>query len=291
MRFGGDKMRFMSVAALALSFSAAALAQPAPTDRLNARGKTEMPPPAVVPQPSPADAIAALRPRTEDFGVKTPPPGEYPHAWTYADYIARVTQFAGLPAMNGGVAFVGDSLTDYGRWSEAYPDLTVRNFGIVGDTTLGLELRLSQVVKAKPDRIFLLIGTNDIEYGRPLPEIAANIDKIVTRLGQELPKTKIFVESLLPRQPLYAEQVKTVNAMIRKVATQHKLVYIDVYSHFAVEGGRMDPSVSIDDLHLAGKGYARWRAVIADYVSTPAGRKIDVRLPHRDRPTLNKKGR
>lgn len=282
-----------TVFGLTVLLTAASYAQAASVEHPALRGKAEAPTPvpAVVPAPSPVDSNAALRPRTEDVGVKLPPPNEYPHSWTYADYIARVTQFADLPAMNGGVAFVGDSLTDYGRWSEAYPDLTVRNFGIVGDTTLGLELRLNQVVKAKPDRIFLLIGTNDIEYGRPLPEIAANIDRIVTRLAAELPKTKVFVESLLPRQPQYAEQVKTVNALIRKVAAAHKLAFIDLYPHFAVEGGRMDPAVSIDDLHLAGKGYVRWRSLIADYVNTPAGRKTDVRLPHRERPTLKKKGR
>lgn len=293
----GGAMRWIAIAAAmtatTIAAGAAAPAPNVPADHFAGHAKADVAPPApaVMPQPSPIDNNAALRPRTEDVGVKMPPPGEYPHPWTYTDYITHVTQFADLPVMNGGVAFVGDSLTDYGRWNEAYPDLTVRNFGIVGDTTLGLMLRLNQVVRAKPDRIFLLIGTNDIEYGRPLPEIAGNVDKIVTRLSAELPKTKIFVESLLPRQPQYSEQVKTVNAMIRKVAAAHKLTYLDIYSHFAVDGGRMDPSVSVDDLHMAGKGYARWRGLIQDYVYTPAGRKTDVRLPHRERPTLKKKGR
>lgn len=245
-----------------------------------------------VPVPSPVEQTnPAVRPKTEDVGVKTPPPGEYPHSWTYTDYVARVTQFADLPAMNGGVAFVGDSLTDFGRWSDAWPSLTIRNFGIVGDTTLGLENRIGQVVRAKPDRIFLLIGTNDIEYGRPLPEIAANIDHIVTRLQLELPRSKIFLQSVLPRQPQYAEQVRTLNGLIKKVAEAHKIPFINLYAHFVVEGGRMDPALTLDDIHLAGKGYARWRSLIQDYVYTPAGQKAEVRLPHRVRPTLNKKVR
>lgn len=246
-----------------------------------------------VPVPSPADSasIAAVRPKTEDVGVKTPPPGEYLHSWTYTDYAARVTQFAGLPVMNGGVAFVGDSLTDFGRWSDAWPNLTIRNFGIVGDTTLGLEYRLNQVIKARPDRIFVLIGTNDIEYGRPIPEIAANIDHIIARLQLELPRSKIFLQSVLPRQPQFDEPVRAVNKLIRKVAETRKVTFVDLYPHFVAEGGRLDPSVTLDDTHLAGKGYARWRALIQDYVYTPAGQKAEVRLPHRNRPTLNKKVR
>lgn len=268
----------MSVCAMAVMLSGAAVA--AETAKLP------------VPVPSPVEQInPAVRPKAEDVGVKTPPPGEYPHTWTYSDYVARVTQFAGLPVMNGGVAFVGDSLTDFGRWSDAWPSLTIRNFGIVGDTTLGLENRIGQVVRAKPDRIFLLIGTNDIEYGRPLPEIAANIDHIVARLQLELPRSKIFLESVLPRQPQYAEQVRTLNGLIKKVAEAHKIPFINLYPHFVVEGGRLDPALTLDDIHLAGKGYARWRSLIQDYVYTPAGQKAEVRLPHRVRPTLNKKVR
>jgi lysophospholipase L1-like esterase len=243
--------------------------------------------PAVMPEPAP-DPHAAIRQKLAGTGVALPPGDEFKHDWVYQTYAERVTLFATLPPMNGGVAFVGDSLTDYGRWADAYTDLTVRNFGIFGDTTAGLAARLEQVIKAKPDRILILIGTNDIEYGRPLPEIAANIDRIVVRLAAALPKSKLFLETLLPRQPQFADEVKAVNADIRKIAVKRKVVLVDLYPHFVVPGGRLDPAITIDGLHLTGPGYARWRGLIQEYVVSAAGQKAPARLPRRNRPTLKK---
>mgnify|MGYP001237861737 CR=1 FL=1 len=243
--------------------------------------------PAVMPEPAP-DPYAAIRQKLAGTGVALPPGDEFKRDWIYQTYAERVTLFATLPPMNGGVAFVGDSLTDYGRWADAYPNLTVRNFGIFGDTTAGLAARLEQVIKAKPDRILILIGTNDIEYGRPLPEIAANIDRIVMRLSAALPKSKLFLETLLPRQPQFADEVKTVNVDIRKIAVRRKVVLVDLYPHFVAPGGRLDPAITIDGLHLTGPGYARWRGLIQDYVVSAAGQKAPARLPRRKRPTLKK---
>lgn len=212
-----------------------------------------------------SDAFAAERPSTASVGVTMPDAKDFLHAWDIPTYVMRVTLFGTLPAMNGGVAFVGDSLTDVGRWSEAYPELRVRNFGIFGDTTVGLEHRISQVVDAKPATVFLMIGTNDIEYGRTPEAIVANIDDIVSRLVSGLPGVKLYVESLLPRQPEFNDKVVAVNALLKADAQKRGLTYIDLYSHFVTDG-RLDPKLTSDDIHLSGQGYERWRELLAPYI-------------------------
>ncbi|MBU6296872.1 MAG: hypothetical protein KGJ79_11355 [Alphaproteobacteria bacterium] len=218
------------------------------------------------PVAAPADPYANLRPTTAAVGVTMPALSDFQHPWDVPTYIMRVTLFAGLPPMNGGVAFVGDSITDYGRWSEAYPNLRVRNFGIAGDTTVGLEHRLIQVIDAKPATIFLMIGTNDVEFGRSPEQIAANIGDILDRLVAGLPNAKVYLESLMPRQPEFDAKVRAVNALLQKVAAKRGLTYIDLYTPFLAGGNRLDPRVTVDDLHPAGEGYARWRALIKDDV-------------------------
>jgi len=212
-----------------------------------------------------ADPYKNVRPTTAAVGVTMPDAKDFMHPWDVETYIERVTEFAGLPVMNDGDAFVGDSLTDYGRWAEAYPALRVRNFGIAGDTTVGLQHRLQQVIDAKPSAVYLMIGTNDLEFGRTPAQIAANIEDMLDRLHAGLPGATVYVQSILPRQPEYAGRVVALNALLKAAAEKRGLTYIDLYSHFVADG-RLDPKLSLNELHLAGEGYARWRSVLNDYM-------------------------
>lgn len=152
------------------------------------------------------------------------------------------------------------------RWNELFPDVKSRNFGIAGDTTVGLQHRIGQVVTARPAKVILQIGTNDVEFGRYPPEtIVANIDGSIAQLQTGLPGAKIYVESLLPRQLQYDEKVRSVNTLLKPAVEKRGLVYIDLYPLFVV-GGHMDPTVSPDDLHLSGTGYLRWRDAIRPYI-------------------------
>ena len=218
------------------------------------------PPPAAA--AAPVDPFAAQRPATASVGVVMPDAAWFPHPWDMSTYVLRVTQFGVMPPLNGGVAFVGDSLTDWMRWNELFPDVKSRNFGIAGDTTVGLKARINQVVAAKPAKVILEIGTNDVEFARLTPDgIVANIEDCVTALQTGVPGVKVVVESLLPRQPQFDDKVRAVNALLKASAEKRGLAYIDLYSAFVVNG-RLDPSVTPDDIHLSGQGYLRWRDLI-----------------------------
>lgn len=215
-----------------------------------------------------ADPFATVRPTTASVGVAMPDAAWFPHPWDASTYVLRVTQFGVMPPLNGGVAFVGDSLTDWMRWNELFPEVRSRNFGIAGDTSVGLKARIGQVVAAKPAKVILQIGTNDVEFGKLSPEaIVANIDACVATLQGGVPNVKIVVESLLPRQRLYDDKVRGVNALLKAAAERRGVTYVDVYSHFVVDG-RLDPTVTPDDLHLSGQGYLRWRDIIGPSIGT-----------------------
>lgn len=223
-------------------------------------------PMSVVSPAAPVDPFAAVRPATASVGVTMPDATDFQHPWDISTYVLRVTQFGHMAMLNGGIAFVGDSLTDWGRWNEMFPDQKVRNFGIAGDTTVGLKARLGQVIAAKPEKVFLLIGTNDVEFGRLTPEgIVANIATMVDTMKADLPGVKIYVESLLPREAKWDEKVRSVNALLKPAAEQRGAAYIDLYPLFA-KNGRLDPSVTPDDIHLSGDGYIRWRDAIRPYI-------------------------
>jgi lysophospholipase L1-like esterase len=212
------------------------------------------------------DPYAAERPKTESVGVAMPAPEWFPHSWDAGTYVLRVTQFGVMPPLNGGVAFVGDSLTDWMRWNELFPEVRSRNFGIAGDTSVGLKARINQVVAAKPATVFLMIGTNDVEFAKLTPDaVVANIGDCIDALQKGVPGVKIYVEGLLPRQPQYDAQVRTLNATLKTAIEKRGLIYIDLYSHF-VSGDHLDPKLTPDNLHLTGEGYLRWRDLIRPYI-------------------------
>ena len=215
-----------------------------------------------------ADPFADRRPTTEAVGV-TMPADFASIEWLNRHYAERVTMFAHLPPMNGGVAFVGDSITDAGRWADAWPGLTVRNFGIGGDTVWGLKARAHQVTAARPERIFLLIGTNDLGRGRTPEQVADGVAELLDVWADDLPETAVFVQSVLPRQPEFHDRITDLNGRLRDVAAAKGVTFVDIHSAFVVEGGRLDPAVTLDDLHLAGEGYARWRSQIDACVTGP----------------------
>ena len=73
-------------------------------------------------------------------------------------YHQRATHFTQLPATQGGVIFLGNSITDGGEWAELFPGIQVLNRGISGDYSTGVLNRLAEVYNRKPDKLFLLIG-------------------------------------------------------------------------------------------------------------------------------------
>jgi lysophospholipase L1-like esterase len=181
-------------------------------------------------------------------------------------YERRVTSFDAFPPRAGGVIFVGDSITDGGHWDDMFPDQQIANFGVNGDTTRGVLGRLHQATRLRPERAFLLIGTNDLGMGASLEEIEADYDAILRQFRAESPGTLLYVQSVLPRSRPYAKHVQALNDVIQALAEQHGVTYVDLYPHFARDDGSLDPRFSNDSLHLSGTGYARWHALIEPLV-------------------------
>ena len=82
--------------------------------------------------------------------------------------------------------------TNGAEWNELFPRKRVKNRGISGDTSEGVYDRLDALVKGKPAKIFILIGINDISRGIEVETIVQNMKRIVEKIQNESPKTKIY---------------------------------------------------------------------------------------------------
>lgn len=169
-------------------------------------------------------------------------------------------------AGSGGVLFLGDSITHGARWDLMFPTTATRNFGISGERTGHLLERLAPIVSIKPQKIFILIGTNDLAAEIKIKDIAANVEKLVNELARALPECKIYLQSVMPRAKKFSERVKALNALYAEVAKKQSIQFIDLFSVLDDGTGAIRKEVTNDNLHLMGPGYKIWRDAIAPLV-------------------------
>lgn len=187
--------------------------------------------------------------------------------------------FDTLPVRPSDIVFLGNSITDGCEWAELFDNRHIKNRGISADRSEWMLDRLDPIIKGRPKKLFLMIGTNDLAAGAAPREVAENVCKIVERFRNESPWTKIYVQSILPvngadtdaphkkHWDKGAEIVETNRLLEALCAGEQKnLMYIDVYSALVDERGMLDKRYTNDGLHLMAEGYLVWKSVIEKYV-------------------------
>lgn len=191
-------------------------------------------------------------------------------------YYQRATLFEELPVTSHDIIFLGNSITNGAEWAELFDNKHVKNRGISGDICMGVYDRLDAILKGKPAKIFLLIGINDVNRGTPADTIVKRIGMIARKIKADSPKTKLYLQSVLPVTDHYKmfqghtsrwQVVPQINKGLARLAEQEGLTYIDLYSHF-VDGqtGKMNTAYTNDGLHLLGKGYRKWVEIVKPYI-------------------------
>ena len=190
-------------------------------------------------------------------------------------YMQRASLFSKLTITSKDIVFIGNSITNGAEWNELFPQKRVKNRGISGDTSEGVYDRLDPVVKGKPAKIFILIGINDISRGIEVETIVQNMKRIVEKIQNESPKTKIYIQSILPVNPDFEmfkghqkpQLIKEINQQYQNIAKEYNVNYINLYPHFLEEGtDRMNEKYTNDGLHLLGEGYLLWSEIIKPYL-------------------------
>lgn len=186
-------------------------------------------------------------------------------------YWVRVEKFKKETNISGKVVFLGNSITEGGNWKKLLKDSTIINRGISGDNTFGVIARIDEIVKLKPASLFILIGTNDLSKKIPDEIVIENIFTIVSRVKAGSPKTKIFVQSILPinntvekfpQQFNNENHILTINDQLSRYAERLRYTYIDLYGKFLDDQGKLKSSYTFDGLHLNALGYQQWVEIL-----------------------------
>jgi lysophospholipase L1-like esterase len=182
-------------------------------------------------------------------------------------YQGRMELFNSLTPPKNATVFLGNSITERGAWGELLSGQPIMNRGIGGDNTFGVLARLEGIAKAKPKKLFLLIGINDLSRGLPKEVILNNYNRILTYLTTHTPKTKIYIQSVLPLYEPYTKEaylknkkdsILNLNMGIKQVAVKFNLTYIDLHEIFADGNGDLKKEYTADGIHLKPAAYVIW---------------------------------
>lgn len=196
----------------------------------------------------------------------------YDSSYRPGSYQLKVDQFKAFPNSTKDIIFLGNSITAGTDWSELLQNPNVKNRGIGGDITFGVLQRLQEVTEGKPQKVFVLIGINDISRKIPDEVILNNYKRIISQIKKESPSTKIYLQTLLPvnadippekGQFGKDEHIAAVNAGLKELGKKEGVTVIDIHPHF-LKDGKLDALLTYDGLHLNINGYKRWAKILKD---------------------------
>ncbi len=170
---------------------------------------------------------------------------------------------------------LGDSISLWFPLELLPPDNTWLNQGISGETSVGLLRRLNLLGATQPKAIFVMVGINDLIQGVGDETIIANQRLIVRYLRRNHPRSKIILQSILPHSEQQAtwegrdrlleipnQRIDKLNQRLESIAKQEDIIYLDLYSLFADNEGKLRTDLTTDGLHLNTEGYKLWRIAL-----------------------------
>ena len=169
------------------------------------------------------------------------------------------------------LVFFGDSITADSNFGEFFPELSIVNLGVYGDTLEDLLARVDSVRAANPEKIFLLGGINCLRPDNVelcLEQYAALLDA----LHKACPDAWICVESVLPvgaeLDPDGRENdaVRRFNAGLEPLARERGCEFADIYTAYE-KNGVLNPALTRDGIHLNFTAYGPWADCIAPLIN------------------------
>lgn len=181
-------------------------------------------------------------------------------------YKEIVAKWKNEPLSKKDYVFLGNSITAGTDWAKLLNLPNAKNRGISGDITYGVLERLQEIIDAKPAKIFILIGINDISRNIPDSLIINNYKKMINRIRKGSKKTEIYFNTLLPVNASFEkfknhygkdDHILHINEEIRKLGAK-KVTIIDLYNQFTDKDKHLRAELTKDGLHLIPEGYQVW---------------------------------
>ena len=125
---------------------------------------------------------------------------------------------------------VGDSIIKYVKgWelSNASERVTVKSFS--GATVDDMKDFIKPILRKKPEKLILHIGTNDLRSTVDLKVVADKVSNLVQTIYQQCPDIKVIVSGILTRKDVngIADRVRQTNSLIESSCCENGWVFIE----------------------------------------------------------------
>jgi lysophospholipase L1-like esterase len=213
------------------------------------------------------------------------PASDYQHRYLLPEEISSSSSFIVYSALGDSLT-AGTGVSDYQqsfpyRIAQKLADekLAVKhlNYSYPGARTSDIiKDLLGPAIQEQPDVVTILIGINDVYGNVGRQNFAANYELIISSLQQET-EAKINIISipllgsdslfLPPLNYYYRFRIQAFNKIIKNIATQHNLNYIDLTTPTASFAPDGDSYYAVDNFHPSAAAYELWSQIIYDHLT------------------------
>ncbi|MDP9903035.1 GDSL-type esterase/lipase family protein [Variovorax ginsengisoli] len=165
------------------------------------------------------------------------------------------------------IVMLGDSLTHGNQWGNTFPACEVLDMGVSGSKVEDIENRLAQVSAAKPDVVFVMMGTNNIWRGQTVDETLVKYQRVLTKLTSLTPRVIALkvpeASDGMPDYAKYNQSIQQLNAGIAEISQKSSIDFVDP----GIDGADIQYLRVKDGVHLQKPAYNLWSKKISSLVT------------------------
>ena len=169
-------------------------------------------------------------------------------------------RYSGLPSVQHGILFIGDSLTYNAPYSDVLT--VVHNRGIPGDTSADLISRLPDLRRNRADYTVVQIGINDLLHRATQDNIVYNISYLLDNIA--IGDGRLIVLGIYPVDSQFVPPPTTSNSDIRilnaaimaEVKKHHGMRFCDLTPILIDKEGDLRQEFTADGIHLSPLAYS-----------------------------------
>jgi len=181
--------------------------------------------------------------------------------------VVELLKYRALPPVKVKTVFFGDSITAGFKFQEFFPNCSLINRGIPGDSLDGLWARLDvDVLPYEPEQVVILAGINGIgeDNDRMLRKFEAIGDYLASK------GIRVYLCGITPLRHgdqwdrfQYQGKIAELNDMIRKLAETKYAGFVDYFHAMTDEQGELKTEYSRPDgTHITFEGYCAMAEVL-----------------------------
>jgi lysophospholipase L1-like esterase len=171
-----------------------------------------------------------------------------------------------ITASQQKIVFAGASTISRGNWS-SYFGIPIENDGVFGLESWQLVNTIEGYVASKPDKIFVMIGSNNI-LNRHEGVLVGDISTIIDKIRTASPTTHIYILSILPVRDNFSDAlIENYNNQIFSLCNGKNVKFVSLYNLFKSSATIITLNYYLPDgIHLTEAGYQVLANAIRGYV-------------------------